>query len=118
MATIIWPNTTRGSTRPFGYSETQTVAGTTAKYIGVPSDVHQIGLQVSGVTTGYFLYGTMNTVAQVEADSAVYFDLLGNGSDAQTAAKQISIEGPLTAIKVVGSAGGAAATLHVEMRRV
>lgn len=117
MATIIWPNPTRGAVRPFGYSEKQTASGTTAVYIGVPSDVFQIGLQVSGVTTGYFLEASMSTVADISADNGVWYDLLGNGTDAQTVAKQTVIEGVPSCVRIRGSAGGAAATLNVEMRR-
>lgn len=118
MATIIWPNPTRGTVRPFGYTEKQVVSGTTAKYIGVPSDTHIIGVQTSGVTTGYFLYGSQSSPADIEANNGVWFDLLGNGTDAQTAAKQASFDGTLSCLKIVGSAAGAAVTLNVEMRRV
>lgn len=117
MATIIWPNPTRGAVRPFGYSEKQTTSGTTAVYIGVPSDVFQIGLQVSGVTTGYFLEASMSSIADITAGNGVWFDLVGNGVDDQTAAKQVSIDGTVSCVRVRGSAEGAAATLNVEMRR-
>ena len=118
MATIIWPNPTRGMVRPYGYATKQTCSGTTAIYVGVPSDVHEVGAQVSGITTGYFLEASMNTPTEIEAGNGVWFDLLGNGTDAQTTAKQTSFTGAISCLRFRGSAGGAAATLNVEFRRV
>jgi hypothetical protein len=117
MATVVYPDADGGSVRPYGFSTVQTVAGTAAKYIMVPTDTLQIGYQVDTVTTGYFLEGSMSSQALVEADGGVFFDLLGNGTDAQTVAKQGSLDGTLKCVKLRGSAGGAAATVRLTFRR-
>ena len=117
MATVVIPNTDEGSVRPFGYYAVQTVAGTASKYVLVPTDTFLIGYQVDTVTTGYFLEGSMSSRSEIEADNGIWFDLLGNGTDAQTAAKQGSFDGSVKCVRLRGSAGGAAATMRLTFRR-
>jgi hypothetical protein len=117
MATIIWPANTRGTSRPYGYWEQQTQTGAGSKVIGVHADVHKIGMQVKVSSAGsYFAEGTLDSPAQIAADTATWFDLYGDGSTAQTASIQFQLDGPLTAVRVRVVSG--TMVLTVDERRV
>ena len=115
MATINWPGPKRGSSRPYGYQEELTQTGAGSIYIGVPSDVHQIGATVLCSSGSYFLEGSMSPTATIEADSGVWADLIGDGSVAQTTSRQITVDGAFSCVRVRCVSG--AQTLTVEMRR-
>ncbi len=117
MATIEWPEATRGSTRPYGYTKQVTQSGVGSRIIGVPSDVVSIGVQIGGLTGGYFLEGTLFPQTAVEGGTAEWMDLLGDGSTAQTTAQQVALEGGFFAIRLRIATAGYAATAYVEMRR-
>lgn len=115
MATIHWPSPKRGSTRPYGYQEELTQTGAGSTYIGVPSDVNQIGLTVLCSSGSYFLEGSMSPPETIEDDSGVWADLIGDGSVAQTTSRQITVDGVFSCVRVRCVSG--AQTLTTEMRR-
>ena len=116
MATINFPDSDAGSTRPYGYAyqATRTTAGSTI--VGVPTDVHKIGIQVTFTSGSYFVEASMSTQAEIEADSATWYDLVGDGSAAQTASQQFSIDGTAKAVRLRSISG--TQKFDVTMRRV
>lgn len=106
MATLKWPGSQ--------YTETIT-SGTT--YLGLDRHVDGVGVSITPTAGSYFLLVTADAPSAIEAETAKWHDVLGNGTDAQTTARAVDLDGGnWTALAIARVSGTIRASVKIARR--